>query len=121
MFGAWEAEKNRMDSRIVRIDPWIESIQPRLVNDLPPACAGACTVYEDDVRWVLLDPHTPWRSPGGRANDWAVWCAEFVEEHGVITVRNVAEHFGVPEEEARGGFWLVALECWDRRWVSAAS
>ena len=101
-----------MAVELVDIDPWVDVMQVRLDERLPTTCGGAVGYLDDDgLRWVLLDPHLPWRRPADPATI-VEWADGFVDEHRFITPRAIVEQLGVPLEEARGAFWLVCVEWW---------
>ena len=105
-----------MTATFVEIGKWVDEIEVRLVDDLPAACGGAVAHLDDEgTRWVLLEPWSEWRYPDGDLDEWAAWSAGEVEETGWVTAPRVAEHFGVTTEEARGGFWMCAIEWWSQR------
>ena len=105
---------------LVDVSSWLDDLEVRFATDLPSACGGAVTWIDDDaVRWVLLDPGERWRPPD-EVESWVSWCAGFLDAHRWLTAAKVAEHFVVPIEEARGSYWLAAIEWWTYRCVSAS-
>ena len=106
---------------LVRVEPWIDALQVRLVYDLPESTGGAVVRLDDrGTRWVLLDPTLDWVHPVD-INSWTATAAEFIDNHYFLSAAKVAEQHGVTLEEARGSYWLTSVVWWDHVALSDAS
>ena len=106
-----------MAAALADIEPWRDVMEVRVVPGLPTEAGGAVAHRTpDDRRWVLVDPDLHWRRPDVmRLHDLIYHGADLLDLDHYCSAVDITEHFAMPIEEARGVFWVAAIEWWNGR------